>query len=80
MTTDPVFPKGFTVFLPHEKAPDFVKCDISIEPKAFIDFLAANREYMSEKGYFKITIKEGRDGKWYPQVDTYKPNQAQTDA
>lgn len=72
MASETIYPKGASVFLPHVKAPEFVKYNISIEPKQFIAFMSEHKQYMSEKGYFKFTIKEGSKGP-YLSLDTYKP-------
>lgn len=70
--TDTIFPDGMSVFSPHEKAPDFVLANISVEPHKFVAFLKANEQYKSDKGYFKFVLKKSRDGKLYAQLDTYK--------
>lgn len=73
MATETIFPDGVNVFLPHEKAPDFVICDISLEPRKFVAFLKAHEQYKSEKGYFKFTLKKGKNENYYLALDTYRP-------
>ncbi len=66
------YPRGLYANKPHEKAPDFVKCSISVHKNTFIEFL--HQVEIDEKGYTKFQVKEGRDGKFYVEVDTWKPN------
>lgn len=72
-TEETIFPKGFSVFEKHQNAPDFVICELSIEPKAFMQFISEQREHINDKGYFRLTVKKSREGKLYAQVNTYKP-------
>jgi hypothetical protein len=71
---EPIFPKGMSFFLPHEKAPSFIKGKISIDPKAFVAFMNENREHMSEKGFMSFDLKESTKGTWYLALDTFKKN------
>lgn len=71
--TDIIFPEGMNFYLPHTNAPEYVKGDISIDPKKFVAFLRQNSKYMSPKGYFKINIMVSKRGSWYLKLDTYQP-------
>jgi hypothetical protein len=72
MTSPQIFAAGLSVFKAHEQAPEFVKCELSIDPKIFMQFIGENREHITDKGYFRLTIKESREGKLYAVVNTYK--------
>jgi hypothetical protein len=58
---------------PHEKAPLFVKGNISINVKKFAEFIKENEQYISEKGWMKIVMKESKSQTIYFELDTYKP-------
>ena len=64
---------GLFVYAPHEKAPDFVKAKLSINVERLQEWLSENKALANEKGFISIDIKEGRDKKWYAQVDNWKP-------
>ena len=61
------FVNGLMVKAPHEKAPDFVKCSISIKRKDLGNWL---REKDDE--WINIDVKESRNGKWYAEVNNWK--------
>lgn len=67
-----MFVDGMSWFTPREGAPDFVKGKISIEPNKLIAFLKANKEFLSDKGYFGVNVKKSKAGKIYLALDTYK--------
>jgi hypothetical protein len=66
---EPVWPSGLRVFQPHEKAPDFVKAEIVINCQEFEQFMKA-RHVM---GTLKLTMKQGRSGALYCQLNTFVP-------
>lgn len=66
---DPQFVNGLMIKKPHDNAPDFVKCAISIKRKDLGNWL---REKDDE--WINIQVKESKGGKWYAEVDTWKPN------
>lgn len=68
-----IFPQGVSVFLPNEKAPDFVKAELYINPLQFAEFCRLHPEWMSEKGFMKLSIKKSQKGTLYCDVNTYKP-------
>lgn len=70
---DKIYPRGFNIFPPRAGAPDFVRGTISIEPKQLIAFLQENKQYMSDKGYFKFDLLEGNKG-LYCTLNQYKSN------
>lgn len=72
------FPSGLIVKPPHEKAPDFVKCSISIKRKDLGNWLRGK-----DDEWINLDVKVSREGKWYSEVNTWKPqdkhNQAKSD-
>ncbi len=66
--SDNIYPDGLFVAPPRDGAPEFVKARISIKKTAFLAFLDA---YPDE--WMNIDVKSGREGKWYSQLNTWKP-------
>ena len=73
--SDPIFVNGLIVKAPNDKAPDFVKAAISIRVEELITFLS---EQKTE--WVNIDVKESKKGKWYAQVNTFKPESKQDEA
>jgi hypothetical protein len=71
--TDTEFVEGLYVNAPRDKAPDYVKGSLAIEPAKLIAWLQSRGD---EK--VRIDIKVGRSGKWYCAVDAWKPNGEQS--
>lgn len=67
--TEKKFVDGMRAKAPHEKAPDFVKCGISIKVADFQKWLS---ERQTE--WVNIQIKVGKSGNWYAEEDTWKPD------
>lgn len=69
------FVNGLIVKAPHEKAPDFVKCAISIKVNDL-------REWLSQQQgeWVNIDVKESKGGRWYAAVNTYKPKEGKQEA
>jgi len=65
------FIDGLYVKAPHEKAPDFVKCGISIKRADLGNWLRGKSDE-----WINIQVKESQGGKWYAEVDTWKPDSA----
>lgn len=61
------FVNGLRVFKPHEKAPDFIKLDMSIEVSDLLAWLGAR-----EEKELRIQVKESKKGKLYAEVDNWK--------
>ena len=62
------FVDGLIVKAPHDKTPDFVKCGISIKRENLINWL------QSKQGdWINLQVKVGKSGKWYAEVDNWKP-------
>ena len=70
--SDKEFVDGLIVKQPHEKAPDFVKCSISIKRKDLGNWLRGKSD-----DWINIDVKESRGGKWYAEVSNWKPKQSQ---
>ena len=62
------FVDGLIVKPPHEKAPDFVKAQISIKREKLESWLRGKTE-----DWINIDVKQSKDGKWYCAVSTWKP-------
>lgn len=69
--TDKKFVDELIVKPPHSKAPDFVKCSISIKIQDMGKFLIAQHKAGEE--WLNIDVKEAKSGKWYAEVNTWKP-------
>lgn len=67
--SDKQFVNGLIVKPPHEKAPDFVKCAISIKRGELVTFLRAQTDE-----WINIDVKESKGGKWYAEVNSWKPD------
>lgn len=60
---------GLIVKAPHEKAPDYVKCKLSIKREDLIAWLE------SQQGdWINADVKVSQGGKWYAAVDDWKPD------
>ena len=62
------FVDGLFVKEPHERAPDFVKASISIKRAELGNWLRGK-----DDEWINIVVKESQAGKWYCQVDNWKP-------
>jgi len=70
MSDKPNYANGLFVHEPHEKAPPFVKMNLSIKPDMFVAWLEGCTP--NEAGYIKIVVKESKGGKIYACQDTYQ--------
>ena len=70
-TTDK-FPAGLIVKHPHENAPDFVRAKLHIVKKEFMQWLEGR-----EDDWINCDIKLSKNGKFYVQVDDWKPAKPQ---
>lgn len=64
-----VFADGFSFRKPHEKAPDFIKGELSVKVDEAIDFLKKHED----KGWVNIDLKKSKGGKLYLALNTFKP-------
>lgn len=61
------FVDGLLAKKPHEKAPEFVKCALSIRREELAQWL------LNQEGeWLSIDVKESRNGKWYCAVNEWK--------
>ncbi len=74
-----IFAEGIYLNTVHEKAPDFIKANVSIHVQKAISWLATNQKLADEKGYIKLVGKESKQGKRYFQIDTWKPEKKEED-
>lgn len=62
------FVSGLFAWPPHPKAPDFVKCSLSINRESMIKWLQERDEE-----WINLQVKESKEGgKWYASVNNYK--------
>ncbi len=70
--TEKNFPNGIYFNLPKEKAPDFVKGNVSIKKAEFIAWL--EQQPMNNNGYINdLDLKVSKAGKGYLEENTWKP-------
>ena len=68
MSENVEFPAGLIIKAPREGAPDFVKGSISIKRAELVDWLNQKQDE-----WINLDIKVSKQGKWYTQVNTWKP-------
>ena len=68
---DKEFVNGIFARLPNEKAPDFVKCNLSIKRAELIEWLSARTDE-----WINVQVLESKKGGYYCAVDTWKPDSA----
>jgi|APSaa5957512493_1039668.scaffolds.fasta_scaffold97850_1 hypothetical protein len=67
---DKEFVDGLMIKPPHKNAPHFVKAAISIKRADLGNWLRAKQDE-----WINLSVKESKNGKWYAEVDTWKPQQ-----
>ena len=67
------FVDGLIVKAPHERAPDFVKANISIKVEDLGKWLRG--KYKAGEEWVNVDVKVAKSGKWYAAVSTYKPKE-----
>ena len=67
--SDIKFVDGLIVKAPNEKAPDFVKCAISIKRSELISWLSTQTD-----DWINLDVKESKKGAWYASVNDFKPS------
>jgi hypothetical protein len=65
---DPEFVDGLIIKAPRQGAPDFVKGSISIKREELLAWLGGKTDE-----WINLDIKVSKAGKWYSQVNTWKP-------
>lgn len=71
---DNKFVAGLIVKAPHAKAPDYVKCRLSIKREDLIHWLESQ-----DGDWINVDVKESREGKWYAAVNDWKPDNQRDD-
>lgn len=69
MSEEKEFVNGLIVKAPNEKAPDFVKCSISIKREELMTFLVSKQP----DEWINLDVKVSKGGKWYAEVNNWKP-------
>ena len=72
--SDKEFPEGLILKAPRDGAPDYVIGSLSIKRGEFLNWLKGR-----EGDWVNLNLKRGQSGKWYAEVDTWKPNGARAD-
>lgn len=70
MSNETEFVDGLIVKPPHEKAPDFVKAQISIKVAELGIWL--REKHKAGEEWVNLDVKAAKSGKWYAAVNTYK--------
>ena len=75
MNEESVLTDGMYFNEPSERAPDFIKGSLSIEPKQFTEWLRKN--YNKDEKYIRIDLMISKAGRAYSKLSTFKPNSGQ---
>ena len=75
---DKIFSEGIYLNKVSDRAPEFIKANISIHIEKAIAWLQAQTP--DEKGYIKLVGKESNDGKRYFEHDQWKPTTTAPDS
>lgn len=70
--SDKEFVPGLFFKPPHQNAPDYVRCAVAIDRKKLGNWLRGK-----EDDWVNLDVKVSRDGKWYAQVNNWKPQSQQ---
>ena len=77
---DVIFADGINVYDPNDKAPEFIKGKIMVNPVKLAEWARNNKQYLTEKGYLNLVIKRSaKTNNLYLQVDTWKPTKQTTE-
>ena len=71
MAEEVEFVEGLFVKAPPAKAPEWVKCLVSIKPAEMIAWLEARKG----QEYINIDVKQSKGGKYYAAVSNFKPKE-----
>ena len=71
MSEEIEFADGLIVKAPHEKAPDFVKAQISIKVEDMGKWL--REKYKAGEEWVNLDVKVSKGGRWYASVSDFKP-------
>ena len=70
MSEEKIFAEGLIVKR-NEEAPDFVICNLSVKVGEFTAFLLEHQS----NGWANLQVKKSKGGKYYAELDTWKPTQ-----
>jgi hypothetical protein len=70
--SDIEFIPGLIVKAPSDKAPEYVKAKLSIKRAELLAWLESQTDE-----WINAEVKVSRNGKWYCQRDSWKPNQGE---
>ena len=73
MANEIEFVDGLIVKPPHERAPDFVKAQISIKVEDLGLWLRA--KHKAGEQWVNLDVKVAKSGKWYCAVSNFKPKE-----
>ena len=73
MSEEIEFADGLIVKAPHEKAPDFVKAQISIKVEDMGKWL--REKYKAGEEWVNLDVKVSKGGRWYASVSKFKPKE-----
>ena len=76
MSDEKIFVDGLIVKKPHENAPDFVKAKVSMK---MADLIAFAKQHHND-GWLNAEIKESKGGKFYAELDSWKPDPSKQSA
>jgi len=82
MAQEKIYPKGIIAFNKNEKAPDFVKGSVIINPRELVDWIKENPQLLTDykdQKQLKLQLLEGQKGLYFT-VDTYKKAETNTPA
>ncbi|MEL0015275.1 MAG: hypothetical protein VW715_08670 [Rhodospirillales bacterium] len=65
-----VFVNGLIAKKPRETAPDWIKCNLSVKRQDLAAWLTEQ-----DGDWINIQVCESRNGKWYAEVDNWKPKE-----
>lgn len=75
MAEEMEFVDGLIAKAPHEKAPDFVKANLSIK----VEQLAKWLQGKAGQEWVNVDVKVSKGGKWYASVSNYKKEEAKVE-
>jgi len=71
MESQKVFVDGLIAKKPSDKAPEWVKVNLSIKREELAAWLTGQGDE-----WINVQVCESKNGKWYAEVDTWKPKSA----
>ena len=66
-----VFVDGLIAKKPRDKAPEWVKVNLSIKREELVAWLTGQSDE-----WINVQVCESKTGRWYAEVDTWKPKSA----